>query len=69
MRRKVIIESSQFSPGSYWSFGFDGYAEDGELEYPDELDELDDEKLMELADNEEQGVSWVVTKTVAVVRS
>ena len=59
MRRTIEIESSQFSPRAYWVPGAEYYEELGTIEYPDELDELSDGALSELATDEMRGCRWV----------
>ncbi len=59
MRRTIEVESSQFSPRSYWVPGAEYYAEDVTVEYPDELDTLEDNELLEMAGNEQGGVVYV----------
>jgi hypothetical protein len=60
MRRTIEVETSQFStnPTKRW-VGQDYLVEDVTFEYPDELDTLDDEELLEMADNEENGVCYI----------
>jgi hypothetical protein len=66
MRRTVEIETSQFSdsPTKRW-IGQEYLVEDATIEYPAELDALDDEELLEMADNEENGVCYIDTAPVA----
>jgi hypothetical protein len=60
MRRTFEIETSQFDPNKKgWSFGCDYWVADATVEYPDELDELSDDELGEMASNEQGGVRWV----------
>lgn len=61
MRRTIEIETSQFStsPTKRWDYGLECYVEDAVVEYPDELDHLDDDELLEMASNEENGVKYV----------
>ncbi len=59
MRRTIEIESSQFSPKAYWVPGAEYYEELATVEYPDELDDLEDDDLLEMATNELGGVVYV----------
>ncbi len=59
MRRTIEIESSQFSPRAYWVPGAEHHAELATVEYPDELDSLEDDDLLEMASNEQGGVIYV----------
>ena len=59
MRRTIEIESSQFSPRAYWVPGAEYYEELATVEYPDELDSLEDDELLEMASNEQGGVTYV----------
>lgn len=59
MRREIEIPSSRYSPGAYWSFAFDGYAEMCVVEYPAQLDPLSDDELLELAEEDRLGVHYV----------
>lgn len=60
MRRTIEIETSQFSnsPTKRW-VGLEYLVEDAIVEYPDELDYLDDNELLEMADNDENSVHYV----------
>ena len=59
MQRVFEIETSQYSdsPTKRW-VGQDYCVESVCLEYPPELDNLDDDALLEMATNEEGGVSY-----------
>lgn len=59
MKRIIEIETSQFSENPKRWVGQDYLVEDVCVEYPPELDNLDDDKLLEMAQNEEGGVSYV----------
>lgn len=52
MRRTIAIETSYFSesPTKRWCYGSDCWEEDVIVEYPEELDHLDDEELLDMAD-------------------
>lgn len=52
MKRIISIETSQFDPEGHWVYGGEYYAVDATIEYDDALDELDDEDLMEIADDD-----------------
>ena len=43
------VECSQFTPGSHWIYGAEYYGYDITVEYPEQLDVLDDDELLELA--------------------
>jgi len=60
MQRVIEIETSQFSdnPTKRW-VGLEYLVEDAIVEYPPELDCLDDDELLEMADNEEGNVHYV----------
>ena len=60
MQRVFEIETSQYSdsPTKRW-VGQDYCVESVCLEYPPELDNLDDDELLEMAQNEEGGVSYI----------
>lgn len=60
MIRTIEIETSQFStsPTKRWA-GLDYLVEDAYVEYPEELDALDDSDLLDMASNEEGGVRYV----------
>lgn len=59
MQRVVEIETSQYSdsPTMRW-VGQDYCVESVCLEYPSKLDNLDDDELLEMADNLEGGVVY-----------
>jgi len=59
MQRTIEIESSQFSPNSYWVYGGEYFAEKTTIEYPAELDSLSDDDLLDLADEEMEDVWYV----------
>lgn len=58
-RCTIQIESSQFAPGAYWVPGAEYYAEDRIVEFPARLETLDDEALLEKADNHTDGVRYI----------
>ena len=60
MQRTITIETSQFSnnPTKRWEYEPEIYVEDIIIEYPESLDYLDDNDLLELAENEEKGVRY-----------
>ena len=55
MIRTLEVPTSMYDPdpNKYWSFGCDGYVIDVSIGYPDELDNLSDLELEELADEGE----------------
>jgi hypothetical protein len=61
MKRTITVETSYYStnPTKRWSYGGDYWEEDVTLEYPEELDHLDDNELCEKADNEQDGVKYL----------
>lgn len=69
MQRIIEIETSQFSdnPTKRW-VGLDYLVEDCYVEYPPELDNLDDDVLLRMADNEEGGVSYASLPNTACTR-
>jgi len=60
MRRTIEIETSQFStnPTKRW-IGTEYLVEDIIIDYPEDLDLLDDDELCELADNLDDRVHYV----------
>ena len=60
MRRIITIETSRYStnPTKRW-VGQEYVEEDICVEYPDELDNLEDDELMELADNLDDRVRYI----------
>ncbi len=60
MIRKIEVETSYYDPRpKRWNYGLDGWVIDIHIEYPPELDGLEDDELLEKADNEEEGVKYV----------
>lgn len=50
MKRTIQEECTQFTDSAYWVNGSEYYAIDVVVEYPDELDSLEDWELEKLAD-------------------
>lgn len=62
MERTIEIETSYYDPDpKRWSFGCDGYVKDVKIEYPPELDELENEELLELVENADGRVNYINT--------
>ena len=61
MRRTIEIETSRFSenPTKRWVGGLDYVVEDVCIEYPPELDNLENDELLELADNDDRRVRYI----------
>lgn len=62
MIRTIEIETSMFDPNptKRWSYGCDGYVVDVTVEYPDKMDDLSDDDLLEFADDDDdEGVYYV----------
>ena len=60
MRRTIEIETSWFDTApKRWSFGCDGYVTDVIVEYPEQLDTLENDELLELADGNDPAVFYV----------
>ena len=57
----IAIETSAYSdsPTKRWLYGAEIWVEDVAIEYPDELDYLGDDELLELADESDSGVTFV----------
>lgn len=63
IRETIQVESSRYTDGAYWLYGAEYYAVDVEIEYPDDLDtgDLSEDELLQMADDEENGVRYVHT--------
>lgn len=48
MIRTIQEECSFFTKGGYWDYGIEGYVVDVKVEYPEELDNLEDWELYDL---------------------
>jgi hypothetical protein len=57
MQRTVEVETSFFDTRpKRWSYGSDCYVLDVVIDYPPELDDLDDDDLLELVENDDERV-------------
>lgn len=59
MIRVIPEECSFFTEGGRWDYGIEGYVVDVTVEYPEELDSLEDHELYDLIDAGDMRVRYV----------